>query len=111
MLKHYVFDGSGKIREFSHGESTDVARGEIPLPEYAGEKVRYLQVYVSPEQDEDEQRIEVYMAGALLKFSDKGQLEEAELLHADDETISEFERETCAQLAMDQSVAVEQTVH
>lgn len=111
MLKHYVFDGSDKIREFSHGESTNVARGEQPLPEYAGAKIRYLQVYVPPEQDDDEQRIEIYMAGALLKFSDEGQLEEAELLQADDETISEFERETCAQLAMDAENIVAETLH
>jgi hypothetical protein len=97
-MKHYVFENRGSIREFEHDESLAVASGMRMLPEYANERVRYLQVQVVAPKEPDP-KVEVRIAGAYLNFDDYGQLTEAEAL-TDENELSPFERETCAELAV-----------
>lgn len=97
-MKHFIFDTSG-IREFSHEESLKVANGLQSLPEYAGAQIRYLQVQVVHPEDMEDNKVEVRMAGARLTFDTGGQLQNAEALE-DEEEVSLFERETCAELAL-----------
>ena len=98
-MKHFIFDNIGSIREFSHDESLKVANGLQTVPEFAGREIRYLQVQVVHPEDVDENRVEVRMAGTKLTFDDGGQLQTAEALE-DEGEVSLFERETCAELAL-----------
>lgn len=97
-MKHYIFEAHGNIREFEHDESIGVASGMKMLPEYANERIRYLQVQVVAPKEADP-KVEVRIAGAYLNFDDYGQLTEAEAL-TDETEVSPFERETCAELAV-----------
>lgn len=97
-MKHYIFETHGNIREFEHDESIEVATGMKMLPEYANERIRYLQVQVVSPTNPDP-KVEVRIAGAYLNFDDYGQLTEAEAL-TDENEVSPFERETCAELAV-----------
>lgn len=97
-MKHYIFEEAGAIREVAHEDSIQVANGMMILPEYANERIRYLQVQVvNPETAEP--KVEVRIAGAYLNFNERGQLTEAEALSEENE-VSPFERETCAELAL-----------
>lgn len=97
-MKHYLCLPD-TIREVSHAESIEVANGSMCLPQYAGECLRYIQVELLDDDDAEEQ-VEVRIAGALLDFDDDGRLTAAHALEEGDDHISEFERETCAELAI-----------
>lgn len=106
MLKHYVLNSDGSLREFSDEESTMIASGLQAVPEFSNERVRYVQVQVmEPKMVEDERpekQIEVRLAGAALSFNEEGKLTLAEALE-EAEAVSEFERQTCAELALQSS--------
>lgn len=102
-LKHYVLNVDGSLREFSNEESSKIASGRQSVPEFSNSRVRYVQVQVlEPKADADEApevQVEVRLAGAALSFDDEGKLEQAEALNEAEE-VSEFERQTCAELAL-----------
>jgi len=98
-LQTVLSDADSGIREFSHEESMLIAAGKQAIPEYADSRQRYLQVAVVP--TEDDNRMEVRMAGAWLNFDHEGLLVAADAQSPDDEEIvSAFERQTCAELAL-----------
>ncbi|MDD9894070.1 MAG: hypothetical protein OXT49_11305 [Gammaproteobacteria bacterium] len=106
MLKHYVLNSDGSLREFSDEESTMIASGLQAVPEFSNERVRYVQVQVmepkTVEDERPEKQIEVRLAGAALSFNEEGKLTLAEALE-EAEAVSEFERQTCAELALQSS--------
>ena len=103
LLKHYVLNQDGSLREFSNEESMAIANGLRAVPEFSGERVRYVQVQVLEPKDAEKElreiQVEVRLAGAALSFNDEGKLALAEALN-DVEAVSEFERQTCAELAL-----------
>lgn len=103
-LKHFVLNADGSLREFSDEESMMIANGLKAVPEFSNERVRYVQVQVlEPGEDKaegvSEVQVEVRLAGAALSFNDEGHLTLAEAL-AETEEVSDFERQTCAELAL-----------
>lgn len=99
-MKHYLCLPDS-ITEVSHNDSIEVANGSKCLPQYAGECLRYIQVELLEDNDNDvDEQVEVRIAGALLDFDDDGRLTAAHALEEGDGHISEFERETCAELAI-----------
>ncbi len=105
-LKHYVLESDGSLREFSEEESSMIASGLRAVPEFSNERVRYVQVQVMEpkaatvtEDERREKQIEVRLAGAALSFNEEGKLTLAEALE-EAEAVSEFERQTCAELAL-----------
>lgn len=103
-LKHYVLNADGSLREFSDEESMLIANGLRGVPEFSGARVRYVQVQVlepkpASEGAVNEVQVEVRLAGAALSFDDEGKLALAEALEKVEE-VSEFERQTCAELAL-----------
>lgn len=109
-MRHFLFDRDGSIREFTHEDSVMVANGGKNLPEFADSRLRYLQVVVVQPEDE-EQKYEVRMAAAYLTFDREGQLSTAEALDDDGAAISDFERQTCAELALRADIPGMVTVH
>jgi hypothetical protein len=85
-----------------------VAAGAGVLPEFADRRVRYLQVTVTAEPNED---IKVMTAGATIKFDASGRLTEAGPLAQDDVQISRFEHDACVQLALRDVPATGVTYH
>lgn len=102
-LKHYVLNSDGSLREFSDEESSMIASGLQAVPEFSNERVRYVQVQVlepkATAEETVEMQIEVRLAGAALSFNDEGKLTLAEALE-EVEAVSDFERQTCAELAL-----------
>lgn len=107
-LRHYVFEPDGQLREFTHEAGARVANGDQALPEYADTQLRYLQVAVEDESDENA-KVQVRMAAAMLSFNSDGFLTAAEPYDGD--MISEFEREALAEFALAQSQITDFTVH
>lgn len=101
-MKHFLVH-DGEIREVAHSDSVAVANGAMALPEFASTSQRYVQVQVL-EHEIDEENVEVRIAGALLDFDDEGNLSAAHAVEEDDPLISDFERQTCAELALQAAV-------
>lgn len=103
-LKHYVLNGDGSLQEFSDEESQLIATGLRAVPEFSEQRVRYVQVQVLEPKaknklEPQEVQVEVRLAGAALSFNEEGKLALAESLEKQEE-VSEFERQTCAELAL-----------
>jgi hypothetical protein len=102
-LKHYVLNRDGSLQEFSDEESTLIASGLRAVPEFSNERVRYVQVQVLEPKRADEEsteaQVEVRLAGAALSFDEEGKLTLAEALE-ELEAVNDFERQTCAELAL-----------
>ena len=93
-VHHLVLTPDGGIREFSPDQAASVAAGVRKLPEYAERRVRYVQVTVT---DESEDEIKVVTAGASIRFDRDGRLTEAGPIGTDDPRISSFEHDACVQ--------------
>ena len=94
-VHHLVLTPDGGIREFSPDQAARVAAGVGKLPEYAERRVRYVQVTVT---DESEDEIKVVTAGASIRFDRDGRLTEAGPIGAgDDPRISSFEHDACVE--------------
>lgn len=103
LIKHFVLTDDGRIREYSSEEAFSVVNGMKSIPELADLKVRYLQVRFDEQQEED--TMQVVTAGAAIRFDADGRLCEADNLEISSKPempapISEFEQETCVQLAL-----------
>lgn len=109
FLKHYLFESQDQLREFSAEDGAKVANGEQALPEYAGEKLRYMQVALDEGNDTEDAKIQVRMAAAVLSFNEKGFLTAAEPY--DGEMVSEFEREALAEFALSQDKITSIVMH
>lgn len=102
-LKHFVLNADGSLQEFSDEDSMLIANGLKAVPEFSNERVRYVQVQVleagQSEETSTNVQVEVRLAGAALSFNEEGHLTLAEAL-AESEEVSDFERQTCAELAL-----------
>ncbi|HUS24159.1 MAG TPA: hypothetical protein VM369_04370 [Candidatus Binatia bacterium] len=98
QTRHFVFTPDGRIREFSPEQAARVAAGAGKVPEFADHSLRYLQVTVVEEADEED--IKVATAGASLRFDGEGRLTEAGPMDGDTGSINSFEQETCVQWAL-----------
>jgi hypothetical protein len=96
-IHHFVLTPDGRLREFSGEQAARVAAGAGKLPEFADRSVRYLQVTVS---DETEDEVKIITAGASIHFDHDGRLTEAGPIAETDERISHFEHDACVQWAL-----------
>lgn len=96
-IHHFVLTPDHKLREFSAEQAARVAAGAGKLPEFADHAVRYLQVTVSKESEDE---LKVITAGARIKFDHDGRLTEAGPIGDRDERISHFEHDACVQWAL-----------
>jgi hypothetical protein len=97
QIHHFVLTPDGRLREFPAELAAQVAAGAGKLPEFADRRVRYLQVTVS---DESEEEIKVVTAGAAIRFDHDGRLAQAGPIGERDERITHFEHDACVQWAL-----------
>ena len=111
QTRHFVFMPDGHIREFSPEQAARVAAGAGRVPEFADHDLRYLQVTVVEEPDEDD--IKVATACAHIRFDNEGRLTEAGPIDntANESQINSFEQETCVQWALRELPAGSITYH
>lgn len=96
QVRHFVLSSDGSLREFSTEQAALIASGSDRLPEFAEQRVRYLQLTVD---DGAETEIKIQTAGACIRFDADGRMTEAGP-PAEDETFSRFEHDTCVQWAL-----------
>jgi hypothetical protein len=97
QIHHFVLTPDGRLREFSAELAARVAAGAGRLPEFADRSVRYLQVTVS---NETEDEVKIITAGASIRFDHSGRLTEAGPIGDRDVRISHFEHDACVQWAL-----------
>jgi len=98
QTSHFVLTPDGGVREFSADLAARVAAGSGRLPEYADSRVRYLQITVSTEPNDDD--IKIVSAGASIRFDATGRMTEAAPLKVEGDQISSFEHDACVQWAL-----------
>jgi hypothetical protein len=108
QTRHFVLTPDGRIREFSTDQAARVASGARKLPEFADRSLRYLQITVTAEPDED---IRVVTTGASIHFDTEGRMTGAGPLKAAGEPISSFEHDACVQLVLRDLPAAAATYH
>ncbi|MDN5937531.1 MAG: hypothetical protein L0H83_02590 [Salinisphaera sp.] len=97
--KHFLLTLDGRIEEYSETQAARVATGEAPLPQYAEQRLRYVQVAFDETSQAGE--LHVYTMGAVVHFDADGRVSKADA--ADDEdnvAVSEFEHDACVQFAL-----------
>ena len=70
-IRHFVLGPEGSIREFSSEQAALIAAGTDRIPEFAGERVRYLQVSVD---DVSETEYKIQTSGAAIRFDGEGRM-------------------------------------
>jgi hypothetical protein len=95
-IRHFVVSPEGSIREFSPEQAALIAAGLDRLPEFAGSRVRYLQVSVD---DANESEYKIRTAGAAICFDAEGRVVEA-APPTEQEILSRFEHDACVQWAL-----------
>lgn len=96
-VRHFVITRDGRVREFSAEQAALVAAGVNPLPEFASDRLRYLQITVDTGNGE---QIKVQTGSACLRFDDHGRFAGAEAPAHDDDRINPFEYDACIQWAL-----------
>src|SRR5262245_42045557 len=96
-VHHFVLTPDGGMREFSPEQAAKVAAGAGKLPEYAERRVRYVQVTVTTETEDE---LKVVTSGASIRFDRDGRLTEAGPIGTEDPRISPFEHDACVQWAL-----------
>lgn len=107
QIRHFVLTASGSIREFSTEQAALIAAGADTLPEFADQKLRYLQVTL---EDSSETELRIQTAGASIRFDGEGKMAEAGP-PGDQENISRFEHDACVQWALKDIPATALTFH
>jgi len=106
-IRHFVLTAAGEIREFSTEQAALIAAGANRLPEFADQRLRYLQVTL---EDTSETEMRIQTAGASIRFDAEGKMAEASP-PADHENISRFEHDACVQWALKDIPATALTFH
>ena len=106
-VRHFVLTGDGRIREFSPEQAAKVAAGASRMPEFADERVRYLQLTL---EDETDTEIRIQSAGASIRFDGDGKLLEAGPATPEDQ-ISGFEHDAVIQWVLRDRPTVGPTFH
>lgn len=96
QIRHFVLTAIGEIREFSTEQATLIAAGSNKLPEFADQRLRYLQVTL---EDATDNELKIQTAGASIRFDADGRMAEAGPPN-DNENISRFEHDACVQWAL-----------
>lgn len=107
QIRHFVLTAVGEIREFSTEQAGLIATGSNKLPEFADQRLRYLQVTL---EDSLETELKIQTAGASIRFDAEGRMAEAGP-PADHENISRFEHDACVQWALKDIPATAVTFH
>lgn len=107
-VHHFVLTPEGGMREFSQDQAAKVAAGAGKLPEYAERRVRYVQVTVTTETEDE---LKVVTAGASIRFDRDGRLAEAGPIGTDEPRLSPFEHDACVQWALRNWPAPSLTFH
>lgn len=97
-IRHFLITDSGEVREYSNEEAQRIAVGDNRLPEFADAWVRYLQVQFDELRDGD--GIKVTTAAASIHFDGSGKLEETAAPKDRGQAFTQFEHDTCVQLAL-----------
>lgn len=108
-VRHFLITPDGHVHQYSHEEAQHIARGENALPEFAGSWVRYLQVQM--DESKDGEGIQVMTAAARVQFDEQGKLQQTAAPDPKDPALTEFEHETCVQLALAPVVNLMTTAH
>ncbi len=106
-IRHFVLSPEGSIVEFSPEDAAQIATGAKDVPEFAGERVRYLQVSVD---DVSETEIKIQTSGAAIRFDGNGRMTEAGP-PTEKEVFSRFEHDACVQWALKDLPAMPVTFH
>ncbi len=96
--RHFLLASDGSIRQYDNDEAQRIALGLNRLPEFAGSWVRYLQVQFDQVQSGD--AVKVATAAASIHFDGDGRLHQADTPAEHGQKVTEFEHETCVQLAL-----------
>lgn len=107
QIRHFVLTAVGEIREFSTEQAGLIATGSNKLPEFADQRLRYLQVTL---EDSLETELRIQTAGASIRFDAEGRMAEAGP-PSDHENISRFEHDACVQWALKDIPATAVTFH
>jgi hypothetical protein len=111
QVRHYILSDDGRIAEFSTEEAFKVANRLSSLPQYADSRLRYVQVQFDEQEGALPDRLKVRIAGAYVSFDDQGRLSNADAPAEAENPISNFEHETCVQLALRSQLAEHITLH
>lgn len=111
QVKHYILSNDGRIAEFSTEEAFRVANRLSALPQYADSRLRYVQVQFDELDESLPEELKVRIAGAYVSFDGQGRLNDANAPAENDNAISNFEHETCVQLALRSALREGITVH
>lgn len=95
-IHHFLLSHSGSVLEFSSEQAALIAAGTSRLPEFAAQKVRYLQISLDSSAETE---IRVQTAGASIGFDADGKMIVAEAA-TPGALISTFEHDTCVQWAL-----------
>lgn len=106
QIRHFVLTTQG-IREFSTEQAAMIAAGSNRLPEFADQRLRYLQVTL---EDSSATEMKIQTAGASIRFDADGRMAEAGP-PAENENISRFEHDACVQWALKDIPATSITFH
>ncbi|MGH8530202.1 MAG: hypothetical protein ACRETN_10275 [Nevskiales bacterium] len=96
--RHFLLTNDGNIRVYSNEEAQRIALGLNRLPEFADSWVRYLQVQIDETQTGD--AVKIATAAASIHFDNDGRLHKAGAPAEHGQKVTEFEHETCVQLAL-----------
>ncbi len=106
-IRHFILTAAGDIREFSTEQAALIAAGANSIPEFADQRLRYLQVSL---EDASEHELKIQTAGASIRFDGDGKMAEAGP-PAENENISRFEHDACVQWALKDIPATALTFH
>lgn len=107
QTRHFILTPEGGLREFSAEQAASVAAGANVLPEFADQRLRYVQVTVT---EPNSREIQVRTAGACVRFDAEGRMAEA-LPPSKDEAISSFEHDAVIQWMLRETPAASATFH
>ena len=96
QIRHFVLTPEGSIREFSTEQAALIAAGTNKLPEFADQRLRYLQITL---EDATDSEMKIQTAGASIRFDADGRMTEAGP-PSDTENISRFEHDALVQWAL-----------
>lgn len=102
QTRHFILTSDG-IREFTPEQAATVAAGVDTVPELACRRVRYLQLTVNDDSDNE---FQVAASGACIEFDDRGRLRGAGAPSGPDDQISSFEYDACVRWALRNEGAV-----
>lgn len=97
QVRHFLLTADGAIEQITPERAAAVAAGQSTLPEFAAQRMNYLQVIVDDPTEDNS--IRVLTASAIVGFDAEGRINTDDIQIADD--MDSFVHDTCVQLALD----------